>query len=414
MKARRHQGTKARRGWWCGAVAVMGAVCAASAASDEFVLIDSALDVHEVRVVEINDLKLAYQDAEGTLQTSLLDESIALIRQLPDAVVRRGGAGPLPLPVPTPVATSSGPSGWLQLADGQRLPGSLAGTAPDVEDVLGWSHAWIGRIDVPLDAITSVTFGARVMAPAPGRMDVVVLANGDRVEGYVKSLTDPIRILVDLEAEPREVTIPLARAASVVLVTSPHSPSGRRIWFQDGTLVDARRFRVADDGYVRISTDWSSPGTPPVEVPLDDVVGILFDPQALLPLGRVDPARVEAIGPRYVVPAPRRLDERAPLGLGRIVFDGPVMVRYALPPGCQRFAAEGSLPESSRVWGDYDLVVRDDDREVHRARINAEHPTAAINVPLTGTELTIEITAGDHGPIQDRLVLKRAMLLVGE
>ncbi|MHC5113108.1 MAG: hypothetical protein ACYTGP_01610 [Planctomycetota bacterium] len=403
-----------RRVGMLAAVTAAAAFAAPAPATDEFVLIDTKLDVHEVRVVEINDLMLAYQDAEGEIRTSSLTESIALIRRLPDAVVRRGSAGPLPLAVPSPVGASSSPPGWLQLADGQRLPGALAGRAPDKEDVLGWSHSWIGRIDVPLDAITAVTFGTADATLAPGRMDVVVLANGDRIEGYVKALGDPIRILVDLDAEPREVAIPLARSAGVVLVTSPRSPSGRRIWFSDGTLVDARRFRVADDGYVRISTEWSEPGTPPVEVPLDDVAGILFDAQALLPLGRVDPARVEATGPRYVVPAPRRLDERAPLGLGRIAFDGPVIVRYALPPGCTRFAAEAILPESSRLWGDFDLVVRDDDREVHRTRINAQTPTVAINVPLSGTELTIELTQGEHGPIQDRLVLKRAMLLVGE
>ena len=33
------------------------------------------------------------------------------------------------------------------------------------------------------------------------------------------------------------------------------------------------------------------------------------------------------------------------------------------------------------------------------------------NVPLRGSELTIEPTQGKHGPIQDRLVLERAMLL---
>ena len=100
MMARRHEGMKARGGWWSGVLAVTGAMCAGAAASDEFVLIDAKLNVHEVRVVEINDLMLAYQDAEGMLQTSSIGDSIALIRQLPDAVVRRSGAGPLPLPVP--------------------------------------------------------------------------------------------------------------------------------------------------------------------------------------------------------------------------------------------------------------------------------------------------------------------------
>jgi hypothetical protein len=70
------------------------------------------------------------------------------------------------------------------------------------------------------------------------------------------------------------------------------------------------------------------------------------------------------------------------------------------------------VPESARLWGDFELIVRDDDREVHRSHLNAATPTVSINVALTGSELTIELTQGEHGPILDRLVLARAMLLV--
>ena len=98
--------------------------------------------------------------------------------------------------------------------------------------------------------------------------------------------------------------------------------------------------------------------------------------------------------------------------LKRIEYRGPLVVRYALPANCRRLAAEATLPECDRVWGDYELIVRDDDEEVHRVRLNAEHPTDAINVPLSGSELTIELTRGANGPIQDLLILSRAMLLI--
>jgi hypothetical protein len=96
----------------------------------------------------------------------------------------------------------------------------------------------------------------------------------------------------------------------------------------------------------------------------------------------------------------------------RLEYQGPMVVRYALPAGATRFAAEAVLPPSSRIWGDYELVIRDDDEVVHRSRLNARHPSHQINVELRGSELTIELTQGAHGPIHDRLHLERALLLV--
>jgi hypothetical protein len=42
--------------------------------------------------------------------------------------------------------------------------------------------------------------------------------------------------------------------------------------------------------------------------------------------------------------------------------------------------------------------------------MDADHPTAAINVELQGAELIIELTEGAYGPIQDRLVLEQPMI----
>ena len=107
----------------------------------------------------------------------------------------------------------------------------------------------------------------------------------------------------------------------------------------------------------------------------------------------------------------RALDDFAPLGLSRVEFRGPVTVRYDLVSGPMYFSAEARLSRMARSWGDCELVIRDDEQEVFRARLNAEHPTASIGVALHGSQLTIEITEGSNGPIQDHVVLHRAMLL---
>ena len=88
------------------------------------------------------------------------------------------------------------------------------------------------------------------------------------------------------------------------------------------------------------------------------------------------------------------------------------MVRYLLPPQAKRLAAEALVPLEARAWADFEFIIRCDDQEVFRQRMNADTPNAAINVPLRGSELTIELTEGAHGPIQDRLRLNLPLLLL--
>jgi hypothetical protein len=70
------------------------------------------------------------------------------------------------------------------------------------------------------------------------------------------------------------------------------------------------------------------------------------------------------------------------------------------------------LPIEARAWGDCELVIRDGDRVVFTSRLNAGHPRADIGVALAGPVLTVEITEGAAGPIQDHVVLTRALLLL--
>ena len=93
-------------------------------------------------------------------------------------------------------------------------------------------------------------------------------------------------------------------------------------------------------------------------------------------------------------------------------YRGPLAAHYVLPRGATYFGAEARLPEPARAWGDCELSIRDNDREVFTATLNAETPTALIGVRLTGSTLTVEVAEGSGGPIQDRVVLVRAMVLV--
>ena len=79
------------------------------------------------------------------------------------------------------------------------------------------------------------------------------------------------------------------------------------------------------------------------------------------------------------------------------------------------------LPEDCRTWGDCVLVMTvgsgEHPRELFRAGLNAANPRAEFNLALPksdgrSTALTVTVEAGAFGPIQDRVVLERAVLLM--
>src|SRR5262245_19887079 len=365
----------------------------AVAQSDEFLLVRRSMQVQTIRLVAITDQAVEYFDpADVKPYTSIpLDDCIALLNPRGDAQRQSRS--------------------WLVLADGQRLPGEALAMGQSPADALAWNHPWLGRMDVPLDSIFSVQFKPEAKVPSPGQEDVVLLANGDKQEGIVVSLGDPIQLDVPRGGRRQVVDIQRELVAAVTMVAQKRQPAGRRIWFDEGTIIDVQSITVGDDGYVGLTGSALTAGTQTTRVRLSQIAAILLDPKGMVPLATLNPTRVEGPSTRYVLPKPVVSLPGAPLNLSPIEYRGPIVVRYAMPAGAQRFTAEAELPRSAQTWGDVELVVRSNDDEVFRGRLNAASPTASINVPLTGRELTIELLPGAHGPIQDRLVLTRAMVL---
>jgi hypothetical protein len=379
----------------CGVLAAATAVGSAAGASGKFLLVRRGRPVEIVSVAEIGANRLVHRDSAAGWVTVPRDDCVALLDT--EAVV-----------IPRM-------QGWLRLADGQRFPGQALSGSRAEDDVLVWvQSSWLGRMEVPLNRIESVTFVGGAPLPAPGDADALQLANGDRLEGLVTALGDPITVeVLDGEtAGPRTIELPLDRVVAVRMVTPPRRPSGRRLWLVDGTVVDVGEVMLGDDGYFRLE------GLPLVadeeakRLEADAVVGVQFDARRLVPFAAIAPIRVEGPSTRYVVPAPAVLDEFAPLGLGEVEFRGPVSVHYLLPSGSVYLSAEAALPVKARSWGDCELVIREDDERIFSVRLNADRPAAVIGVRLNGSQLTVEVTEGAGGPVQDQVVLLRALVLV--
>ena len=377
-----------------GLVATMAVASEATAASGKFLLIRRDMRVQTVEVAQIGQ-RLVFREDGGGWASVAIDRCVALLR--------------------TDTLITPRHQGWLTLTDGQSFPGQALSGARVAEDAFVWNQSsWLGRMEVPLDHVASVVFDPGTTVPTAGEQDVLLLVNGDRVEGFITALGDPVSLeLRDDGNGSTSIELPLDRVRAVRMVSPPRKPSGQRLWLVDGTIVDVERVVLGDDGYYRFEgisfTEQDS-----VRVAPAGVAAVLFDPSALVPFASLQPRRVEGPPMRYVVPRPEVRDGRAALGLFEVEFRGPLAAHYVLPSGATYFGAEARLPEPARPWGDCVLSIRDNGQEIFTARLNAETPTAVIGVRLTGSMLTVEVAEGSGGPIQDRVVLVRAMILVEE
>lgn len=366
---------------------------AAEGEAPQFLLIRRDHRVQQGELAEIDERSLVIGNRDRGWSTVDLAECVALVQE----EVRPGRPH----------------EGVLWLADGQRFPGEALSGSRAAAGVFVWNHStWLGRLEVPLDRIASVVLVPGATLPAPARGDVLALANGDRIEGFVESLGDPVSIRVGEGAAAQLLEVPLDRVTALRVVTPRGKPSGRRLWLRDGTVVDVVSVSVADDGVMRLNGLPFMGDSQPKQLNLSALVAILFEHRTLVPFTHLELLDRSAPPSRYSVPEPEALDESAPLGLSRVALRGPLSVRYRLPAAPVFFTAEARLPESARAWADCDLVVRDDDTEVLRVHLDAAHPVAAVDVALSGATLQLQITEGRNGPIQDTVILHRAMLLV--
>jgi hypothetical protein len=153
------------------------------------------------------------------------------------------------------------------------------------------------------------------------------------------------------------------------------------------------------------------------ELPIEALLALVFDAGRLTGLGEVEPAGT-AIAPdrRWSEPVLLGDPSTALLGAPTVEIPGPMSVWWTLPEGATRMSVVAELPASMRRWGDCELVIEVGEvgawRQVARERLNAERPEVGVNVPLDGTMLRITVEEGRYGSIQDRVVLRRGLLLI--
>ena len=301
--------------------------------------------------------------------------------------------------------------GMLALTDGQMIPGRPLDSDEQTRgDTLRWQHPWLGQLAVEIDSINRVVFRAGAQPPPAGDGDALLLANGDVIEGFLLSLGDPVELEVERGDGPEVSSIPRERVAAATLLNPVRPMRGTWAWFGDGTILKAQQLTSEDGRWAQVLTREESRGEQTVS--LDDLLAIILDTERMRMLTDLAPLSIEGPETRY------RLPEPIVEGIGRhaprssMTLSGPITVRYALPSGAARFASEVSIPDRARQWTEMTLIIRVDDREVLREKLDRDRPEMTVNEVLDGTELTIELKQGGAGPIHTVLRWSNPRLLI--
>lgn len=400
-------------------------------------LVDTRLASRPITVRSLDLRTLTYTDAAGLIRTEPIADYLALLplpedRPLPRprtaarpetpaptrANMRFAPDADQPEPIetaqtPTPTPPQPPPRVAVDLTDARRFVGVLADSAEP--DALRLEHPLLGTLAASLDDIRALRVGS--VAPAQGlpSADVLLLANGDRLEGLAESLG---RTITFARAGQPAATFTIDRVQQVLLANPPRPPSGVMVFLADGSAVRVAALRTTRLGDLELTPD-SSEAAPSRPIRLADLRAVVFDASRLVPLAS-QPVRVTP-GPdrRWAPPATPLHVAESPLGLGDVDLSGPVDASWPVPAGATRFAAMLELPRAAWAWGRVAATLHAVDQAgresppLAAADLAESSPTAALAAELPpAARLLIRLRPGETGPVHNRVIVRSGMFLL--
>ena len=311
----------------------------------------------------------------------------------------------------------------LQFANGDRL----AGTAIDLKGERLLFRAALGKgvdLAVPLTAISvlwsTMPEGAsdreallRPYRASRRTRDVVLLRNGDVVEGTLASLD--AEALVLRGADKKEIRVERNKMAAVILSNDlvrtlrPRGPYGRLV------LANGGRISLASaEADSRLLAGKSLFGGA-LQIPIDQIDALdLYQARAVY-LSDLKPRRYEHT-PYLGISWPYQLDRSVagnPLRLHGSFFDkglglhSKAELSFDLGGAYQWFEATVGLDEATGQGGSAGIAVLVDGKpqDVGGAQdVTAKDPSRELRIPVKGArELTLIVTFGRHGDVQDHV-----------
>lgn len=322
-----------------------------------------------------------------------------------------------PLVPPMPRAGEPGRAAIVSLTDGQRWPCLLLGA--DDGDALRVRVPGVGLPVVALDFVRSITFPSALGATPTLSLteDRLVLANDDVVEGTVLRIDD----FVEVETQGKSIQVPLSSVAAMDLVNPRSNPAPMRLWLNGGAVFATDRLSGTSQETLvaALFAPSDSAGSSIGELrPFDvkngwSLEGIEYAPARLIPWASLQVASFEPEPPRRWTPAPRVDAGPHRLGLAAVHLPGPMIVHWELPRAATRAGGTVTLDDPTSHWADCTVQVLQGGRLLWEQRLHREQPGADFSVPLSGSEsLAIQVLAGEFGPVDDRVSLSLAWVLL--
>jgi hypothetical protein len=295
----------------------------------------------------------------------------------------------------------------LVLVDGQRIPGTLESR----QGVATWISAWCAPWPVVTDEIRSVIFDQSI-PPQASDTDVVQLKNGDRVTGFVTTIT-PEKITVDTNSGTNAVvSIDIDTIAAISLVGPDKPPIGARVWLSDGTVIDGLSVSWFGADYLQMP-GVAGAKTNIVTVPRDRVLAFRSGPDTAIPLATLSPTAAVPSGTegmRFSTRPPVVAPGTWPLDAPPLEVEGPVLLSYPAPPVASRLVTAVYRPFTARTTGMVDVVIRSGGKEIMRERFDSKRPRVEIRVDLPAAPFDLELQPADGSAVGDMVVFERALL----
>ncbi|MFN0010937.1 MAG: hypothetical protein ACKVS8_04750 [Phycisphaerales bacterium] len=431
-----------------GVLAVSGCAAVAAAQAPSVVVLDRALAARAGALLGVREGAYLVTDAQGQAVALAAGEVLAIVEA--DWWNPEPGSSDVAAPAVGEGGglmggTDRSQRGVLELTDGTRLVGTLAARDPENADLVAWNHPALGRMVFALERVKRVDFGPEELmggaggaggarstrhaddqSALPEAGDVVELANGDRLVGFVERLGNQIVVRAGSGASAQLSTPDAHVVRSVRLANPPARAAGLMVWLRGGNTLRVSDLQAGGSDSARLVFEPAEGLSRNINVRLDQYRAIVPRAERVVALAGLAVAAQKAAADR-LAPGALRVHTRTEdlLGAADIELPGPMTAEWVLPAGARRLAGWLVMPAAAREWGD--CVVRvsevtgaggaETTRVLREGRLNAEKPWMTLAQGLGGTagaRLRVEVESGERGPIQDRVVLRRMLIAVGE
>ncbi len=385
-------------------------------------IIGRDLSARPATIRSIGEDSLTATDGAGKQQVVPLSDVIAIMPVPTHLPVRPAGSAMDAWRDPT--LDDITPQGRLELADGQIFPGQMSPAKTKGEQLV-WTTRELGDVTVPLESVRALSLRPSVVTGEvrQGAGDLVLLANGDRAEGFVASMGPK----VDIESQGKTRSLDPARVAAVLFANKTVRAQGAWVWLTSGTVCAVEKLAFDANGKgelnvrlpgVKGNAVKGNAAKAVASIETADIRAVSFDVTRLIPVAS-EPITSKATCPeRRWTPEPIIGDvAMAPLGAADIELPGPMSISWDAA-GAVRLSGVAELPKACRAWGDCDVTIeltgQGPAKPLWHQHLKDSQPEAMFNIMIpegAKGQLTVRVDAGQYGPILDRVILRRPLML---